>query len=632
LSPAKTRWAGLLLRAAPIAFLVWFYGDAFRTWFQQDDFAWLQLRQSLHSSSDWLRAMFTPFAQGTIRPISERLFFIWGAEFFFLDPRPMHIVVATTQAASLLLLFSLVLRLVANPIAASLACFAWLCAAGLATPMSWLSTYNQVLIAFVFLAGLRSFIAAADTGRLRWLLLCWAIFLAGFGVLELNVVFPALLTAWALLYRRPLWKTALPFWLVSVAYAVAHSLWAAKPAEGVYARHWDLSLPLTYLRYWGSALAGGQIIYEWNWPAAAWVWAACGIAAIALPILLLRRREPESKAALLGAIWFSAVLGPVLPLRDHFSDYYIASAFPGLALLLAALAAIAWRSGAAARAALALILIAHIGLNAPLNREVTRWRRERGQRIRVLVEGLERAIQLHPGHTIFVSGLDRDLFWSAFADKPFVLFGTLQVYLLPGEEKTIGDEPDLGSMAQYIAPPSLIARTLEAGQGSVYRFEETALRNVTRRTLVSMPKQWAASTPSFIDAGQPAWTSDLQDGWYPAEPNGIRWMKRSASLRLAPTRPGATELFLSGYCPTTHLDQPISLTVWLGQTRLGEITLNRRNSSFENVFPVRPHLAAEPVVTLRLEASRSISIPGETRELSFAFGRIGFRHSRQPLP
>lgn len=633
MSLANRRLAGLLLRAAPIAFLAWFYHDALRTWFQQDDFAWLQMRQNLHSSSDWLRALFTPLAQGTVRPISERLFFVWGTEFFFLDPRPMHLVVAATQSASLLLLFSLVLRLVQNPLAACLACFAWLCSAGLATPMSWLSTYNQVLIAFIFLAGLRSFIAASDTGQRRWLALCWALFLTGFGVLELNVVFPALLTAWALLYRRLLWKSFLPFWFVSIAYAIAHSLWASKPATGVYARHWDLSIPSTYLKYWGSALAGGRILYEWHWPEPAWAWAACAIAAIAVPILFLRRRDPEFKAALFGALWFSAVLAPILPLRDHFSDYYLASAFPGLALLLAALAVLAWRSGLPARAALIAILIAHLTLNAPLNREVTKWRRDRGQRIRVLVEGLERAIQLHPGHTLFLSGLDRDLFWSAFADKPFALFGTLQVYLLPGDERTIGDEPDLGSMAEYIAPPSLVARSLAAGNGSVYRFEETALRNVTRRVRISLPPEWAASQPSFLDAGQPIWDQDLSQGWYPAEQNGIRWMKRSASLRLALPNHGKRELFLAGYCPPDQLSQPLVLTISLNHFPLGQISLDSRNPSFESAFPIPPGFQPElssppsspPAVTIRLDASRLISIPNDPRELSLAFGRIGFR-------
>lgn len=220
--PGKEITQALLARLAPIAFLFWFYRKAFRVWFQQDDFAWLQFRQNLHTASDWLWGLFTPLAQGTVRPISERLFFIWGAEFFFLDPRPMHLVVAATQIANVLLLFSLVMRLLASRAAACLACFLWLCAAGMATPMSWLSTYNQVLISFVFLAGLRAFIAFADSGRARWLAACWTVFVLGFGVLEINVVFPALLTAWSLIYRRELWRRTLPFWILSVIYAVGH--------------------------------------------------------------------------------------------------------------------------------------------------------------------------------------------------------------------------------------------------------------------------------------------------------------------------------------------------------------------------------------------------------------------------
>ncbi len=441
MQPGRTIAVELLPRLAPIAFMAWFYRFAFRAWFQQDDFAWLQMRQSLHTASDWLYGLFTPLAQGTVRPISERLFFIWGTEYFFLDPRPMHLVVATTQAVNLLLLFSLVVRLLGSRMAAMLAGLVWLCAAGMATPMSWLSTYNQILISFVFLACLRAFIAAADSGRRRWLAACWGVFLPGFGVLEINVVLPGLLTAWVLIYRRDLWRRTLPFWAVSVCYAAAHAVWASKPSEGVYARHWDLSIFATYVKYWGAALAGGQIPPGWRWSAEAWIWIAlcCGVA---IAVVLGWNRSSESaRAGLFGVLWFSCVLGPVLPLRDHFSDYYLASAFPGVALLVASFGWMAWRMGPAGRVVLFLVLAGHMSLNSSLNAAVTRWRFDRGLRIRTLVEGLERAIQLHPGKTIFVSGLDRDLFWSCFYDKPFVLFGSDRVYILPGEEESIGEAP-----------------------------------------------------------------------------------------------------------------------------------------------------------------------------------------------
>jgi len=47
-----------------------------RAWFQQDDFAWLSLGSSVTDLPSLMRALFVPMAQGTIRPLSERAFFL----------------------------------------------------------------------------------------------------------------------------------------------------------------------------------------------------------------------------------------------------------------------------------------------------------------------------------------------------------------------------------------------------------------------------------------------------------------------------------------------------------------------------------------------------------------------------
>lgn len=615
----------LLPRLAPIVFLFWFYRLGLKAWFQQDDFAWLQMRRTLHTASDWMFALFTPLAQGTVRPISERLFFIWGTEFFFLDPRPMHLLVALTQTANVLLLFSLTFRLIGSRVGAMLACIAWLCSAGMATPMSWLSTYNQILISFVFLAGLTSFIRAEETGRKRWMAASWTVFLLGFGVLEINVVLPGILTAWVLIYRREAWRRVIPFWAVSVCYAVAHAVWAAKPSTGVYARHWDLSVFSTYIRYWKVALGGGQVPPGWNWPDAAWLWVAGGCAAAMAGVLLWNRRADGARAGLFGALWFSCVLGPVLPLRDHFSDYYLASAFPGISLLIASFALHAWRMGPAGRVALVLTLAAHLSVNASLNDAVTRWRFERGQRIRVLVEGLERAVQLHPGKTIFVAGLDRDLFWSCFYDKPFVLFGVRRMYLMPGEEQEVGEAPEIGSLAAYVAPKPLVVRALEGESGVVYRFEGTALRNITKRTRTGLPPEWRSLRPSFIDVGQPEWSRELEDGWHPVEGGGIRWMKQQASLKLGIPEGGARVLFLEGHCPEDKLNRPQVISVTIGSVPVGELPIKEGSGAFEGEFTVPQEALKGGEVTVTIRAARRLEIPGDGRELAAVFGRIGFR-------
>jgi len=54
------------------------YWRAFNAWFRADDFAWLGTGIYVQNFHDLLIALFAPQAQGTIRPLSERMFFLAG--------------------------------------------------------------------------------------------------------------------------------------------------------------------------------------------------------------------------------------------------------------------------------------------------------------------------------------------------------------------------------------------------------------------------------------------------------------------------------------------------------------------------------------------------------------------------
>ncbi len=72
---------------------------AFRPGLRPDDFAWLGLLRDVHSFHDVLHALFDPAAQGTIRPWSERGFFLLFETLFGLDSLPFRICVFVTMAA-----------------------------------------------------------------------------------------------------------------------------------------------------------------------------------------------------------------------------------------------------------------------------------------------------------------------------------------------------------------------------------------------------------------------------------------------------------------------------------------------------------------------------------------------------
>src|SRR5690348_6671201 len=88
----------------PVAFLVWLYREAFHMWFMADDFAWLSLLHLVAIRHDLLHELFAPAAQGTIRPWSERGFFLLLESRFGLNPVPFRIVAFATAAADALLI------------------------------------------------------------------------------------------------------------------------------------------------------------------------------------------------------------------------------------------------------------------------------------------------------------------------------------------------------------------------------------------------------------------------------------------------------------------------------------------------------------------------------------------------
>jgi hypothetical protein len=600
----------------PTLVFVWVYWYGARAWFQQDDFAWLGQRREIHSLQDFFTFLFVPRAQGTIRTWSERLFFIVFFDRFGMDPRPYHLWVALTQVGSLLLLQAITFRLTASRLAAVVAPIVWVCGVGLANPASWLSAYNQVLCGFFLLLAL--WLLMKD--RLAWQTV---VFVLGFGALEINIVYPALAVGYCWCYARQHLKKV--YWLFSASalYALIHFRFAEKPTSGPYARYWDLSMIPTYIAYWGNALAGGLVparlpAPEWVWQAVAWV---LGAVLAAFAVWSWRRGD---RLAVYGAFWFTVLLSPVLPLRDHFMEYYLAIPSIGLALILAAVVRQALAKGWAWRAAALAILLIHLGFALPVSRQITRWRFERGHRIRALVEGLGRAYELHPRSLILVSGLDSEMFWSGFYDKPYRLYGASEVYLVPGSEKELDPHPELGEITPYVCSPATAARGLADGSAVVYSFEGTVLRNITRKYARQVPAEWFSARPRLVDVGAAASQKDLGPGWEPSE-GSWRWMGRQAEVRLSgPTRP-QDQLWVTGFCPESNLERPITLRVTAGSTLLGEFQVTKATHSFEKGFPLPAALLGVPEMVVQLSVDHTVSPPGDGRQLGLAIGQVALR-------
>ena len=81
-------------------------------------------------------------AQGTIRPWSDRLFFIVLYRWFGLDALPFHICIFATQCANILLLLWIARRITGSRLAAFVAALFWIFNTSQPLLMTWASAFN----------------------------------------------------------------------------------------------------------------------------------------------------------------------------------------------------------------------------------------------------------------------------------------------------------------------------------------------------------------------------------------------------------------------------------------------------------------------------------------------------------
>src|SRR5580658_9056232 len=157
--------------------------QGFTAWFRADDFAWLSNFNTVHSFHDLLAALFTPRAQGTIRPFSERAFFMIGYGLFGLDSLPFRIVIFATQFADLALTALVGFKLTGSRAVGFCAALLWTINSTSVQPLAWACVYNEVMCAFFLLLAFYFLLRHIETGNRRFKVSEWAVFLLGFGAL-----------------------------------------------------------------------------------------------------------------------------------------------------------------------------------------------------------------------------------------------------------------------------------------------------------------------------------------------------------------------------------------------------------------------------------------------------------------
>lgn len=414
----------------PTVVCLFLYRYGLTAWFQQDDFVWLGLE--VHGVRDLLQTLFLPTPHGTLRPWSDRGFFMAMKGIFGLHPLPFHLAVFVIQSANLALLGSLVRRLTRSPVAGFLAPILWVVNPVLVLPMVWISGVYQVMGCFCFLLALRLFVEYAETGAKKYLFWQWGVFLFGLGVIESIIVYPLMAAAFAVFYARTRVKHALVMLVVSIAFVLARLTLAPGQSVGPYAMHVDLSMVSTLLNYWRLAAGEGKGILQGS--VAAFVTGA-------LLVFAARQFVNRDYLPLVFLVWFVLPLAPVLPLRDHVTGYYLTIPFLSIAGLGAYAIAHAWETRSALqpwfRAAVIVLAAGYISVSIKAADFAAHWWYARSKRVEHTFNVVRATHDRHPDRVILLADIDNDLFWSCVIYRPFRLAGIRDVYLAPGSDARV---------------------------------------------------------------------------------------------------------------------------------------------------------------------------------------------------
>ena len=602
----------VLYYGLPILFCLLVHWIAWKIWFYSDDFAWLGLRFEIHSPADIIGVLFRPQAEGTIRTLSERLYFLVFSSLFGLEMLPFRIWTFLTQIANIVLLIQIGRRVTGSAAAGFIAAMLWSANAGLAMALSWSSAYNQIACAFFILLAFHLFLRYIDTGQRKYWVWQWVVFLLGFLALELNVVYPALAAGYAFCCARQHFRKALYLFIPSAIFVAIHLFLIPAPTDPFYKSVYGSSLLVMFWEYWSYAI-GALRTEQAGWrPLWLGLLATLAISAVLLVFAVRKLREKQWLPVFLIG-WFVIVVLPILPFRNHFTEYYVIVPSVGLAILAGW--AIAQSSSAPLRA-LAFVLV---GLYLTVS--ITDiWMSDsffykRSRKMKYLVKGLEAQPESVRQNAILLRDVDNDFFWSGIYDDPFRLIGITRVYVVPGEERNIDQHVEWGGISKFIISLDDAVSLLERHQATVFTLDNRTLRDVTASYTV---KAIAARSPDFINVADPMYAMHLGPTWYPAE-DGFRWMPESATVKMGGPKSAGQKLHAKGFASALVLAKgPLEISFQADGMPLGRGTV-KQEGTFDMEFALPDNLVGKPEIELAMKVNRTTQAPGDSRTFGIVF-------------
>lgn len=610
----------------PIAFCIWLYWLGIRIWFTKDDFAWLALRLHVIDFHSFLWAMFHPFAQGTIRPLSERGFFMLFSYFFGLRALPYRLFVFLNQFLNIVLVMVVTRRLTRSDLASFVAPLLWLASPALLIPMSWTASYNEIQCSTFLLLGFYLFVRYTETGESKYYWAQWVTFILGFGSLEINAVYPAIVAVYAFLFARRCVLSTLPMFGASAVYAIVHRM-AAGEVTGRFYYDMDYhvrSLLSTMRQYWTIVVGVPAYVQDIHWSgwkghAAAWL--------LTLAILGFAAWQARQRRylPLFCLCWYVIILAPLLPLRNHVTDYYLTMPAIGLSILGAYGISVAWRTGWLPAGAVAALLLIYLVPASRLARDNMGAAFSGTDRVRGLVQSVAYAKRIHAGKAILLKNVDNDLFWSSVYDSPFRIFGWSDVFVTPDSRPLIHEDVNLGDIEGYFLSEAATRQVLRDGGAVVYTVEDRKLRNVTRTYTALVESMPPPPLSAHVDVGVSYYDNQVGEGWYSME-SGFRWSTGHAVVYLrGPGAPGQ-KLHVHGRALDVEVKPgPLHLDVTVDGCPLPRRTIDSSNTEFDFDYDLPASLVGRPKIEVAITVDRTTQVSGDERKFGLAFGEFTVR-------
>lgn len=590
------------------------YWPGLFVWFHDDDFAFLSLLPSVHSAHDLARAVFQPAEHGTWRPLSERFYCI-GLEWLFGPSHalPFRIAVFLTQFANLALISTITLRLTGSRLAGFLAPITWASDAVLVPLMTWNATFMYALCGLVLLTSFLLLLRYIETSRRAYYLGMWAVFLSGFLVLETNVVFPALASAYTFLCARAYFRKTLPLFVPSILFMVLETWLIPKQSTGPYAPHFGPGMLTTLKEHWVRVFEPLNLATFTPVPHGA-ATIAMLLFSVCLIGFALCQAMRGNRLPLFFLCWFVIVIAPVLPLQEHIVDYYPALPSIGIAMLAAYAIASAFQQGLTLRMAASALLVSFLIESIPSARGGAVWQKNRSERVRDLILPTATIARAHPDKLILLDGIGDDLYGAALVDNPFEFLGLRNVFPAPVSAGCAPVSAPNADNERITAAADVLMKAQANRTLLVFRYAGNSLTDIT--STYQLPSMDA------LDVTDPANAGKLGPTWFPVE-NGIRWMPRTASVRLEGLPSGCHQLYIYGYCAPTQLSRgPFRMTVRVNGQPFPPSIIGKAGT-FEFEFPLSP--SVQPPYRIGLELDHTVTTPPDARELGLAFGRFEIR-------